>query len=142
MHQISLKSIRQIAAEVLAYAVSELFPGTKLVKGSASDLGFYYDFVLDVPLSKETLILIEERMRGIFKEFLEIEQLEMMRENAVQFFLHHGQPFKAQELENFEENIVPIIKIGAFYDVAKTAFTDLKLAEAFKLQSVENKIIS
>lgn len=140
--QISLKSIRQIAAEVLAYAVMELFPGSQLVKGDASDVGFYYDFVLTLPLTKETLFIIEERMRAIFKEFLEVEQIEMMRENAIQFFLHHSQPFKAQELENFEDNIVPIIKIGAFYDVKVAPFKELKVAEFFKLQSVENKIIS
>ena len=58
-----LGPMRHSAAHVLAEAVLDLFPGTKLGIGPVIDDGFYYDFLLPRPLTPDDLPAIEARMR-------------------------------------------------------------------------------
>ncbi|MGC2499444.1 MAG: TGS domain-containing protein, partial [Acidobacteriaceae bacterium] len=55
----ALKVLRHSAAHVLATAVTELFPETKLGHGPATDAGFFYDFWRPTPFTPEDLKLIE-----------------------------------------------------------------------------------
>src|SRR6476619_4380224 len=57
-----LDPMRHSAAHVMAEAVLELFPGTKLGIGPAIADGFYYDFEVARPLSPDDLAAIEARM--------------------------------------------------------------------------------
>src|ERR1041385_1680684 len=57
-----LDPMRHSAAHVMAEAVTDLFPGTKLGIGPAIKDGFYYDFQLDRPLTPADLEAIERRM--------------------------------------------------------------------------------
>ena len=47
----ALKVVRHSAAHVLATAVLELFPETKLGHGPATDSGFFYDFYREKPFT-------------------------------------------------------------------------------------------
>ena len=55
-------------AQVLARAVKELYPGTKLAIGPTVEDGFYYDVETEHPISSEDLAKIEARMREIMAE--------------------------------------------------------------------------
>src|SRR4029077_21168160 len=57
-----LDAMRHSTAHVMAEAVMDLFPGTKLGIGPAIDDGFYYDFELPRPLTPDDLAAIEARM--------------------------------------------------------------------------------
>src|SRR5438094_8801784 len=57
-----LDPMRHSAAHVMAEAVLDLFPGTKLGIGPAIQDGFYYDFQLERPLRPDDLATIEARM--------------------------------------------------------------------------------
>ena len=57
-----IDAMRHSAAHVMAEAVMELFPGTKLGIGPAIEDGFYYDFQLPRALTPEDLGAIEARM--------------------------------------------------------------------------------
>ena len=61
----ALDLIRHDAAHVMATAVMELYPGTKISIGPPIENGFYYDFEFPegVKVSDEDLARIEERMR-------------------------------------------------------------------------------
>src|SRR6266545_17369 len=61
----SLQLIRHDAAHVMATAVTELYPGTKVSIGPPIENGFYYDFEFPAgtKVSDEDLPRIEERMR-------------------------------------------------------------------------------
>ncbi|MGA7886011.1 MAG: threonine--tRNA ligase [Acidobacteriaceae bacterium] len=61
----ALKILRHSAAHVLATAVLELFPETKLGHGPATDAGFFYDFWRPTPFTPEDLKLIEGRMAEV-----------------------------------------------------------------------------
>ncbi|MGD0832010.1 MAG: threonine--tRNA ligase [Terracidiphilus sp.] len=61
----ALKVVRHSAAHVLATAVLELFPETKLGHGPATDSGFFYDFYREKPFVPEDLALIEAKMAEV-----------------------------------------------------------------------------
>jgi threonyl-tRNA synthetase len=61
----ALKVLRHSAAHVMATAVLELFPDTKLGHGPATDSGFFYDFWRPTPFTPEDLKLIEGRMAEV-----------------------------------------------------------------------------
>src|SRR3990170_1036771 len=55
-------------AHIMAQAVQELFPGTKLAIGPPIEEGFYYDFDKPAPFELEDLEKIEKRMQEIVAE--------------------------------------------------------------------------
>ncbi len=61
----ALKVLRHSAAHVLATAVLELFPETKLGHGPATDSGFFYDFYRAQPFTPEDLAAIEAKMAEV-----------------------------------------------------------------------------
>jgi len=61
----SLYRLRHSAAHLLAQAVTELYPGSKLAIGPPIENGFYYDIEFDEPLKEEELSKIEHRMREL-----------------------------------------------------------------------------
>jgi threonyl-tRNA synthetase len=142
MTQFSNKLIRKTACELLAYAVQQTFPAAKLVSGKTTDIGFYYDFLLEQPLTEEMLFIIEECMRGLSKENVKIEMLEMMRQNAIEMFRHLNQPYKVGELHDKADNIVQVLKINTFYDVCEAPYVPHSgIALNFKLQKVQRKTL-
>ena len=68
----ALELLRHDAAHVLAQAVQELYPGTQITFGPATEDGFYYDFVRDQPFSPEDFAKIEQRMAEIVDRDLPI----------------------------------------------------------------------
>src|ERR1044072_10007558 len=61
----ALELLRHDAAHVMAEAVQELYPGTQVTFGPATETGFYYDFARDEPFTPEDFAVIEARMREI-----------------------------------------------------------------------------
>jgi threonyl-tRNA synthetase len=61
----ALRVVRHSAAHVMATAVLELYPETKLGHGPATDNGFFYDFYRPTPFTPEDLKAIEGRMAEV-----------------------------------------------------------------------------
>ena len=82
----TLDNIRHSAAHVLAQAVLELFPGTKLTIGPTTATGFFYDF-LPLQNFKETYLPhIEEKMREIVDLDLHITGAQVPKDQAREQF--------------------------------------------------------
>ena len=92
----ALEVIRHDAAHVLAQAVQELFPGTQITFGPATETGFYYDFARAEPFTEADLEKIEARMRDIVKRDLPIRREVWPHDRAVEFFQNSGETFKAE----------------------------------------------
>ncbi len=60
--------LRHSAAHVLAQAVQDLFPGTRLGIGPPVKDGFYYDFLPERPFTPEDVVAIEKRMSDITRQ--------------------------------------------------------------------------
>jgi threonyl-tRNA synthetase len=92
----ALEVIRHDCAHVLAQAVQELFPGTQITFGPATEVGFYYDFARAESFSETDLAAIEQRMREIVKRDLPIVREEWAHDAAVKHFEAAGEKFKAE----------------------------------------------
>ena len=79
----SIAIARHSLSHILAKAVMELFPGTKLAIGPAIDNGFYYDFDVEKPFSEEDLAKLEDEMKKIIKDDYTLERFELPREEAI-----------------------------------------------------------
>ena len=62
MIRLHLRVVRHSAAHVMATAILELFPETKLGHGPATDNGFFYDVYRETPFTEADLAAIEARM--------------------------------------------------------------------------------
>ena len=89
-------------AHIMAQAVNRLYPGTKFAIGPAIENGFYYDFDMDTPLSSEELPKIEEEMKKIIKENLELEKFELPAEEATREMA--GQEYKEELIDEHSGN--------------------------------------
>lgn len=116
-----LDTMRHSAAHLLAAAVMELYPGTKLGIGPTTEQGFYYDFELPVKLSDADLGKIEEKMRELQKQSLGFSRVELTVDNAVAKAKKDHQPFKEELLKDLghTEKGVTIYETGTFWDLCK-----------------------
>ncbi len=110
---------RHTASHVMAQAVMELFPGTRLAIGPAIAEGFYYDFDLTGSLSPEDLPRIEERMAEIVKRGLPVLREVWDREEAVRFFRDQGQEYKVEMLDEIDDDQVTLYRQGDFVDLCR-----------------------
>lgn len=92
----ALELIRHDCSHIMAQAVQELFPGTQVTFGPATETGFYYDFHRKEPFSTEDLAGIEARMREIVKRDLPFVREVWSRDQAVAYFTEKGESFKAE----------------------------------------------
>jgi threonyl-tRNA synthetase len=95
----ALELVRHDFAHLLAEAVQNLYPGTQITFGPATDDGFYYDFAPAPgrgPFTDEDLPGIEEEMRRVIAADKPLVREVWDRERVRQFFLDHGETFKAE----------------------------------------------
>lgn len=83
-------------AQVLARALKELYPGTKLAIGPTVDNGFYYDVETKHSISSEDLPKIEAHMRRIMEEDKTVKREMWNRDDAIKLFESRGEPYKAE----------------------------------------------
>ena len=75
-----------LTAQVLARAVKNLFPGTKLAIGPTITDGFYYDFEFKKPISPEDLDSIEKEMKKIISSNSVITKQINTKKEAIEIF--------------------------------------------------------
>jgi len=95
-----LDPMRHSAAHVMAEAVMDLFPGTKLGIGPAIADGFYYDFELPRALTPDDLAAIETRMASSVAADHAFVRHELPPEEGRAFFVERGQPYKVEILDD------------------------------------------
>jgi threonyl-tRNA synthetase len=95
----ALDLVRHDFAHILAEAVQNLFPGTQITFGPATDDGFYYDFAPTAehgPFTEEELPAIEEEMRRIIAADKSLIREVWTRDQVRDFFEKQGEAFKAE----------------------------------------------
>jgi threonyl-tRNA synthetase len=86
--------IRHSTAHVLAQAVQDLFPGTRLGIGPPVENGFYYDFDPERPFTPEDLQALEKRMQEIVKQGQHFRRREISDDDARAELAH--EPYKLE----------------------------------------------
>jgi threonyl-tRNA synthetase len=120
-----LEVIRHSAAHLLAAAVLDLFPGTKLGIGPAlmddARYGYYYDVIAPRTLTEADLPVIEKRMREIAKRNLAYRREVLDKQDLVKLFTDRDEPLKC-ELVNEKAS-----DTATAYHIDNTPFVDFCL---------------
>ncbi len=134
----NLDTLRHSASHVMAQAVKDLWPETKLAIGPSIEDGFYYDFDKKDPFAPEDLEKIEARMREIVASDLPLSREELSKKEALDFFSRLGETYKVELIQAIPDEKVSIYKTGdAFVDLCRGPHVPSTGAvKAFKLLSL------
>ena len=115
----SLEVVRHSSAHVLAQAVQELWPETKVTIGPVIEDGFYYDFDRPQPFTPKDLIQIEDKMNEIISRKLKIIKEVWPSQKAIEIFKNKGEFYKIELIEDIGEPHVSIYKQGDWMDLCQ-----------------------
>ncbi|KKP32929.1 MAG: threonine--tRNA ligase [Candidatus Staskawiczbacteria bacterium RIFOXYB2_FULL_32_9] len=129
----NIEEIRHSLSHIMAQAILNLYPKTKLGMGPAIENGFYYDFLLTKTLAPEDLQKIEAKMKEIILQNQKFTKKNISKLVAKKLFSAKGgsasggkdQPFKLELIKDLPGKTVSIY----------TTEPDKKLqATSYKLQ--------
>jgi len=134
-----LEAIRHDTTHIMAMAVQELFPGTKLAIGPTIKDGFYYDFSRDEPFTPKDLEKIEIKMKEIVEKN-ELTRREVWERKKTQdHYSKLGEKYKVELVDMIPEgNEVSIYYHGQWYDLCRGPhlLSTGKIGKYFKLTKV------
>ena len=138
-----LDVLRHSTAHLLAAAVLDLFPGTKLGIGPAllddPRYGYFYDVITPQALTEADLPVIEKRMRQIASRNLAYRRDEITKAEALRIFQERDEPLKRELIDEKAGETVSV------YYIDNSPFIDFCLGphvpntnklRAFKLLSL------
>jgi threonyl-tRNA synthetase len=146
----SLGVFRHSSAHLLAAAVLELFPETKLGHGPATETGFFYDFYRPTPFTQEDLEKIEKKMAELVAQDIPYAQEYLPRTEGLERFKSEGDFMKCHFIEQFTkpDETISIYRTGKFTDFCRgphvpstgkiKAFKLLNIAGAYWLGDEKN----
>ncbi|MDD4140496.1 MAG: threonine--tRNA ligase [Clostridiaceae bacterium] len=132
------QAFRHTSSHILAHAVKQLFPETRLAIGPAIEDGFYYDFDREEPFTPDDLKKIEDEMKKIVKANLPLERFELPRAEARQLMLEKEEPYKVELIDELPEDaVISFYRQGDFTDLcAGPHLEQTGQVKAFKLTQV------
>ncbi|HZK55838.1 MAG TPA: threonine--tRNA ligase [Desulfosporosinus sp.] len=147
-----LNVLRHSTAHLMAQAVGNLFPGTKLGIGPSIAKGYYYDFDSEHVFTPEDLTSIEKEMKRLVKEKQSFERKEVSRPEALTHFNTLGEKYKVELIEGLPEDAtISMYTQGNFTDLCAgphlpstasiKAFKLMTLAGAYWRGSEKNKML-
>ena len=146
----ALQVFRHSSAHLMAAAVLELFPETKLGHGPATESGFFYDFYRPTPFTPEDLEKIEKKMQELVQKDESYAREYIPRDQALDRFKAEGDFMKCHFIEQFtgQGEPVSLYKTGKFIDFCRgphipstgriKAFKLLNIAGAYWLGDEKN----
>ena len=146
----ALEVYRHSSAHLLAAAVLELFPETKLGHGPATENGFFYDFYRETPFTPEDLQKIEKKMQELVQQNIPYAREFLPRKEGLERFKGEGDFMKCHFIEQFTkpDEKISVYKTGKFQDFCRgphipstgkiKAFKLLNIAGAYWLGDEKN----
>jgi threonyl-tRNA synthetase len=146
----ALEVFRHSSAHLLAAAVLELFPETKLGHGPATESGFFYDFYRPTPFTPDDLQKIEKKMEELVQQNIPYARDFLPREQGLEEFKKEGDFMKCHFIEQFTkpDEKISIYRTGKFTDFCRgphvpstgkiKAFKLLNIAGAYWLGDEKN----
>ncbi len=102
---------RHSMAHVLAKALMELYPTTKLTIGPAINNGFYYDIDLDKSISIDDALVIEKKMSEIINSNQDFRREEVSKEKALEMF--KGNEYKEELINELpKDEVISVYYLG------------------------------
>lgn len=133
-----LDVIRHSTAHLLAQAVKQLYPTAQVTIGPVIDNGFYYDFSFERPFTPEDLVAIEKKMANLVDQNIQVERVEMTREDAIKYFDSIGEKYKVEIISSIPAGeVISLYKQGDFIDLCRGPHVpSTSKLKAFKLMKV------
>ena len=135
----ALKVVRHSAAHVMATAILELFPETKLGHGPATDSGFFYDVYRETPFTEADLAAIEAKMAEVVARDEKFVREKESREKGLEEYKAHGDFMKVHFIERFTKpgDEISLYKNGNFTDFCRGPHVpSTGRVKAFKVTSI------
>lgn len=135
-----LQTMRHSCAHVMAEAVKNLFPGTKIAIGPAIENGFYYDFDFpkDKKISDADFPAIEKEMRRIISGNHDFVRKEVTKAEALELF--KDEPYKVELIEDLPSDAtITTYEQDGYLDLCRgphVANTKEINAQGFKLTKI------
>jgi len=115
-----LEIIRHSTAHLLAQAVQGVFPEAQVTIGPVIENGFYYDFAYEPGFTPDDLENISSEMQRLVKQALPLKRIVKSRAEAIQFFRHKGEEYKAHIIESIPEgDELSLYEQGGFTDLCR-----------------------
>ena len=146
----ALQVYRHSSAHLLAAAVLELFPETKLGHGPPTESGFFYDFYRPTPFTPEDLEKIEKKMQELVQQNIPYAREFLPRDQGLEEFKKEGDFMKCHFIEQFTkpDEKISVYRTGKFTDFCRgphipstgkiKAFKLLNIAGAYWLGDEKN----
>ncbi len=134
-----LEVLRHSMAHCMAQALERLFPEVSLAIGPTVEDGFYYDVLVDRPITDADLRALEKEMAKVVKENLEIERYVLPRDEALKWAEEHGQQFKVELIRDLPpDEEISFYRQGDFTDLCSGPHMQRtgRLGRGFKLMKV------
>ncbi len=134
----SLHVYRHSTAHLLAAAVLELYPETKLGIGPPTDSGFFYDFYRDEPFTPEDLEKIEAKMVELARQDLPYERKMTPKPEGLKRYAEMGEELKCELIEEKADAVFSEYTLGPhFIDFCRGPHVpSTGKIKAFKLLSI------
>ena len=136
----ALELIRHDLAHVMARAVQEIWPDTKVTIGPVTEHGWFYDFDRAEPFTPEDLGQIEAKMKEIINARDEVRTEIWDRDRARKFYEDNGEPYKVELVDRIPEDApIRMYWHGEWQDLCRgphLQHTGQLPADAFKLMGV------
>ena len=134
-----LDAIRHDTTHIMAMAVQELFPETKIAIGPAIKDGFYYDFSRKEPFTPKDLEKIEKKMKEIVEKNEPTHREVWERKKTKDHYKKIGENYKVELVDSIpEDQDVSIYYHGKWYDLCRGPHLTSagKIGKHFKLTKV------
>ncbi len=119
MENRELETLRHSTAHIMAAAVVELFPETKVAIGPSIEDGFYYDFDRTTTFTPEDLEKIEEKMRQLIEKNDDFVKTEKSKTEAIEYFKLRDEKYKIELLNEIDDGKVTFYQTGNFVDLCR-----------------------
>src|SRR3990167_1333401 len=134
-NQTKLDILRHSAAHLLAQAVKQLYPTTKLTLGPPTKDGFFYDIQTNEGFKEQDLPKLEQRMHELSQQNISITHRQISKEQAREIFKDN--PFKLEMIDLLPGDTVGLAEQGDFHDLCKGGHVDSTSdIKHFKLLSI------
>lgn len=132
------EAFHHTSSHVLAQALQNLYPGTKLAIGPAIENGFYYDVDSNHQFTPEDISKIEDEMRRVIKKNAKLVKKTLPRDEAIKLFQAKDEPYKVELIEDLPEGEeISIYEMGDFVDLcAGPHIPRTGLIKALKIMSL------
>lgn len=133
-----LQVYRHTCSHVLAQAVKNIYPTSKLSIGPTIENGFYYDIEFKTPITQQDLTKIEEEMKDIIKSDLPIERFVYSKKDALKIMKDFSEPYKVELINELPQgSVISFYKQGDFIDLCRGPhLSSTGKIKAFKLTSI------